>query len=495
MVATRGLIAASTSPFAMPMVSLAAKRTRKFGAAIVAMVPAMWPIAARRRSVPIPSRSHSGPPSRIDRPNPQNAAPAIHPTSVLLRPKSRSKSLMMSPRMANVIAVARSATQLATNRRRWFIVAPWRRARRYYYTAHGAQKVKGGVMKVFAATALAMLLCWGCTNATARATAQNVPQLTVALQPLAQQVRRVETALSYLGQPLSAEDSRAIDEAISLKDEERAVQRLQTTLDKYALAIVRINPDSRVSVEQGPATPEAVEGGTRLFLVKVLNEAQVTAPLRLDSPNNGNVFIGSDGSPEPRRVLTERDARERWASISIYDKQPMTRRLSGLAVEYVILEIFSRDSGQRSAQIAFSVGQGTQDVGYRNDLPILFTALPARTVTFRVRDEHGKPAVASFLIRDRFDRIYPNRSKRLAPDFPFQPQIYRGDGESIRLPEGRYTVVSSGGPEYLTRTTDLRVEADQPAEIAVTLERWIDPAKQGWYSGDHHVHAAGCSHY
>src|SRR6266702_1850084 len=74
MVATRGLIAASTSPFAMPMVSVAAKRTRKFGAAIVAMVPAMWPAAARRSSVPIPSRSHSGPPSRIERPNPQNAA-------------------------------------------------------------------------------------------------------------------------------------------------------------------------------------------------------------------------------------------------------------------------------------------------------------------------------------------------------------------------------------------------------------------------------------
>jgi hypothetical protein len=27
------------------------------------------------------------------------------------------------------------------------------------------------------------------------------------------------------------------------------------------------------------------------------------------------------------------------------------------------------------------------------------------------------------------------------------------------------------------------------------LQRWIDPAALGWYSGDHHVHAAGCSHY
>ena len=32
-------------------------------------------------------------------------------------------------------------------------------------------------------------------------------------------------------------------------------------------------------------------------------------------------------------------------------------------------------------------------------------------------------------------------------------------------------------------------------ELAFQLERWIDPAKYGWYSGDHHIHAAGCSHY
>jgi len=324
---------------------------------------------------------------------------------------------------------------------------------------------------------------------------QKVPQSSVDLQPLAQQARRVETALSYLGQPLAAEDRQALDAAISSRVEAQAAEQIQTTLDKYVLAIVRINPESRVSVDQGPAKPELVEGGTRLFLVKVLNEAQVTAPLRVDSPNSGNVFITSDGSPEPKAALTTSDARDRWASISIYNKRPMTPRLSGLGVEYVILEIFSRDSGQRSAQIAFNVGQGTQDVGYRNDVPILFTVLPARNVAIRVRDEHGKPAVASLLIRDRFDRIYPNRSKRLAPDFPFQSQIYRSDGETVRLPAGSYTVVSSGGPEYVSRTTDLRVDADRPAEIAITLERWIDPARWGWYSGDHHVHAAGCSHY
>ncbi|HEV3486975.1 MAG TPA: CehA/McbA family metallohydrolase, partial [Vicinamibacterales bacterium] len=33
------------------------------------------------------------------------------------------------------------------------------------------------------------------------------------------------------------------------------------------------------------------------------------------------------------------------------------------------------------------------------------------------------------------------------------------------------------------------------SEIAVRLERWVDPSAFGFYSGDHHIHAAGCAHY
>jgi len=325
--------------------------------------------------------------------------------------------------------------------------------------------------------------------------APRVPRLGAPLQPLAQMARRVDGTLSYLGQPLAAEDRRLIDDAIAASNEEEGVLQIQTALDKYVLAVVRINAESRVSVEQGPVAPQLVQGGTRLFLVKVLNEAGVRAPIRVQSPNSGDVFIRSDGSPEPAPALSTREVRDRWATISLYDRPPMPRRLSGLDVEYVLLEVFSRESGQRSAQIAFDVGQGTQDVGYRNDVTILFTAAPARSVTLRLTDEHGKPTVASLLVRDAFGRIYPNQSKRLAPDFPFQPQVYRADGENLRLPDGSYTIVASGGPEYLPQTKRITVDANGPRELAVALERWIDPPRLGWYSSDHHIHAAGCSHY
>jgi hypothetical protein len=90
--------------------------------------------------------------------------------------------------------------------------------------------------------------------------------------------------------------------------------------------------------------------------------------------------------------------------------------------------------------------------------------------------------------------VYPPQPKRLAPDFAFHPQVYRSDGEKIKLPKGEYTVEYTRGPEYRSKTATLRVTGE-PQDWTFKLERWIDPSKLGWWSGDHHIHAAGCAHY
>jgi hypothetical protein len=329
-----------------------------------------------------------------------------------------------------------------------------------------------------------------CGIASAQEAATHIP-----LQPFAQQVRQLEEALNYLGQPLSPADHQRINSAIGNPDQTEAVTQLESVLDRYTLMTVDINPESRVKVEQGSADPVLVEAGTRLFLVKVANNGHVTAALNVESPNSGNVYIQSTGNPAPALKLTPAQVAERWADISLYQKPPMRKRLSGLALEYVILEVYSRDAGQRSAKISFNAGQGSQDIGFRNDVLILFTALPSRSLTVRVKDEKGKPAMASFIIRDRLHRLYPNPAKRLAPDLFFQPQIYRADGEAVQLPAGYYTVECTGGPEYRMHSKEFAVDAAGPDEVTFQLDRWIDPSKYGWYSGDHHVHAAGCSHY
>ena len=59
--------------------------------------------------------------------------------------------------------------------------------------------------------------------------------------------------------------------------------------------------------------------------------------------------------------------------------------------------------------------------------------LPSSPVTIQVTDADGLPCMGCFEIRDAQGRVYPAQSKRLAPDFFFQTQIYRETGESIRL--------------------------------------------------------------
>ena len=320
-------------------------------------------------------------------------------------------------------------------------------------------------------------------------------QKRVPLQPFAQQVRQVETSLAYLGQPLAQTDADAINQSIGNTNEVTAIDRLEQILDKYTLAIVDINAEGRVKVQPGPAKPELVEAGTRIFLVKVINKAGITSELAAESPNAFPVFVQSDSSPEPPKKISAADARDRWMSLELYGKDPLSPRLSGLPLEYRILQIYSRDQGQRSAAISFNVGQGTQDIGFRNEIVLVFTALPACALRLWVRDENGAPSMAAFTIRDTLGRLYPNPAKRLAPDLFFQPQVYRQNGDTILVPAGSYAVTSSMGPEYHAQTKKVEVTATGPNEVSFAMQRWIDPAKYQWYSGDHHVHAAGCSHY
>ena len=317
-------------------------------------------------------------------------------------------------------------------------------------------------------------------------------------QPFGLLARRVVTALDQLGQPLPPGDRQAFDTALAAPDSESGAARAMSVLDGHVLAIVQVNPEARVSVTRGAAPADLMQAGTRLFLVKVINQAGITAPLRVTSPQSAPVSVpswSSDLAAEPPHTITPRDIEERWADISFFDKPPLAEALSGVSVEYRILQIYSRDAGHRAAELKFDVGQGTADLAFRSDIPIVFTAAPARRIGVRVEDERGRASIARLIVRDNASRVYPAMSKRLAPDLPFQAQVYRSDGEGIVLPDGKYTVEWSGGPDYLTGTREITVGPGQPDEFAVRLERWIDPAARHWYSGDHHVHAAGCSHY
>jgi hypothetical protein len=109
-------------------------------------------------------------------------------------------------------------------------------------------------------------------------------------QPFAAHIRRVSEALDQLGEPFSEKDLSTLRETTASSGGTEAVEKITRLLDSRCLFNVEINPEMRVKVARGSAKAELVEGGWRLFLVKVQNSAGTTAPLRASSPQGGKAF-------------------------------------------------------------------------------------------------------------------------------------------------------------------------------------------------------------
>lgn len=317
-------------------------------------------------------------------------------------------------------------------------------------------------------------------------------------QPLAANIGRVMEALDYLGAPLAPDLTRQLN----LAGQARDAAKLQELLDPQVAFVVSINPEVRVKVQRGPAKTTIQQAGFTPLLIKVINQSTVAKPLQIRSPQAGPVYAGTALAILQRQAQTELKENEnlanrsdRFLNVEMFRDPPMTPNLSGLDAEYAIALVASNEAGKREATIEFNVGQGTQDIGFRAEVPVLFDVKPAVPVKVSVRDIDGSPSTARLTIRDAYGRIYPSQAKRVAPDFFFQPQIYRHDGDTVLLPPGKFTVQYCRGPEYQELQKRLDVLADGKAALAIQLERWVNPMDYGFYCGDHHIHGAGCSHY
>jgi hypothetical protein len=173
-------------------------------------------------------------------------------------------------------------------------------------------------------------------------------------------VATVVKSLQEVGTPLSEETTRKLRPLLTAQPATQAeALELQRLLDTHCLAGVTINPESRVKAARGPAEATLVRGERRAFLIKLQNDAGVTQPLAIESPQQ----LGRDG-----------DARgERWLRAALHRRPPLTQKLTGGEVEYLILLCESDQVGKREAKLQFDVGQGTQDLGFRAEVPVLFT--------------------------------------------------------------------------------------------------------------------------
>jgi hypothetical protein len=305
-------------------------------------------------------------------------------------------------------------------------------------------------------------------------------------QPLGENAKRLLEALDFLGAPLPKDTADAVRAAAK----ERDAAQLQKLLDPHVLVQVSINPESRVKAARGPAAAQLQQNGFVPVLLKIVNDGTIKSKLNVASPQAGPVFSGGAAPKVPGTP-----DKDHFLQVETYNKPPLAEKLSGLKVEYALLLLYSSEAGKREATLRFDVGQGTQDLGFRGEVPILFEIKPAIAVKLSIKDFDDTPTTGRFTFTDKAGRVYPSRAKRLAPDFFFQDQVYRHDGGTVLLPPGEFTMIYGRGPEYRQLRKTVTIPAKGEAEIAVKLERWVNTQEYGFYSGDHHIHAAGCQHY
>ncbi|WP_152361771.1 CehA/McbA family metallohydrolase [Microlunatus speluncae] len=330
-------------------------------------------------------------------------------------------------------------------------------------------------------------------------------------QPILSSAIRALTRLTELGEPVAAD----LADAVAALDQGAAGEltaELRRLLAPHLLLEFGVGPRGPELIKQLGGRAQLVQGGWRSFLICADNPGGIEAGFSVGGGGSDVTWAsGMVTRPYlPDRVEHASTIRDRWWYELRLDG---SGALTGRELEFFVLSIYSRDAGQRTAPITIGRSPGPKLDGDRQgdsweqtqrrrigtagstQLELEVEATPARDVVFDVRDSDGRTCMASIIVRDDVGRVYPSRGLRLAPDMFFQDQVYRASGEILRLPAGQYDVTAWRGPEYRPVITRFTVDPADPAQLAVRLDRWIDPAERGYYSGDPHIHGGGCSHY
>lgn len=115
---------------------------------------------------------------------------------------------------------------------------------------------------------------------------------------------------------------------------------------------------------------------------------------------------------------------------------------------------------------------------------------------------NGPPATAQtgtarWTVEDQAGNVTPCRIHLSGPDgkpvrtkkYPFWRDHFVCEGTAeLGLPTGEYTYTIEHGPEFESLSGKITVVADQTAEAKHTIKRIADLAKEGWWSGELHIH-------
>ncbi len=201
------------------------------------------------------------------------------------------------------------------------------------------------------------------------------------------------------------------------------------------------------------------DGGKSLIVATELGQAHHDLwKLPLDDPLRGMAKLTA-GQADEDRPATSRDGR--WL---VYTDN----RSSSTA-----LHLRDMRSGADSA-IRF------ETMDYRR---------PTGTLRLKVVDgAGGKPTIARISLREDQGRFHAPPGS-LHRSLRGRGHFYCDRTAELTVPAGSYRLSAFRGPEYTVANRDITVEAGQTREVVVELQRWVHMAKDGWHSGELHIHA------
>ena len=193
----------------------------------------------------------------------------------------------------------------------------------------------------------------------------------VTREHLEEQARRVVEAMELLGAPIKEQDRQKLATTMELSDEE-AIYLIQKILDPYCMIGVYIDEEAWLHL-----TPARIHFKDRTlmqnnwttFLVKVHNRGYVRTPLDVSSPQ---LLTAEEVAIAEAGEANKSNDWHRWIAIKVINDPPMQKPLSGERLDYRIIQIFSRDSGTRAADIKVNLMGGQVTSGHYADVSLLF---------------------------------------------------------------------------------------------------------------------------
>ena len=178
-----------------------------------------------------------------------------------------------------------------------------------------------------------------------------------AKETVTRQVKAIEAELNRSGMNWPAETTRVLQSALN-----RGVEGpIHAAVADQVFLNVTISPEGRVKVARGLAMAKLFAKRPSLFLIRIDNQSGGQQHLKVQG-----TYVGDSDNP---------------FTLSVKPVDQLGPDLVGLPVEYRLIEVIGRKAGRRELTITVEAGQGTQDLGFRSEAPILFMVEADRSST------------------------------------------------------------------------------------------------------------------